>query len=184
MTWRAVRVRGNADRSRVVWKDMKAAILAIMLLLCSCQSRTVVRPSTGYGSTLGPPSPIVPALSARLDLPATSMRAGSTMVGTVVVENRTGHDLHVTGCLSLFAVALTNDRVRGGVAWPTCLERFTLPSGSSSYAVDVVARYSSCQGSDCTPRTPPLRTGRYRAVLFRSSSVLPSAAPVAVVVTP
>jgi hypothetical protein len=123
-------------------------------------------------------------LFARLELPATTMKTGSSMPGAIVVENATGHVLRVTGCLSVFTVALGNDRVRASVAWPECLQRFTIPKGASSYPITVVARYRSCPPPRCDGRRPPpLPAGRYRVVVFRASSSLPPVAPVAMVVT-
>jgi hypothetical protein len=126
------------------------------------------------------------ALSARIVLPTTTMEAGSSIAGEVVVENDTGRALHATGCLSVFAVVLGNDDVKPTVAWPECLQSFTVPTGESTYRVTVVARFRSCPPPPCRAhgQPAPLPPGRYRAMLFRSTPVVPSAPPVAMLVSP
>ncbi len=137
------------------------------------------------------PSPVQPegAVSARIVLPSTTVTAGSTMSGRVVVHNTTGHRLHVDGCGSPFAVALGNDKVKPKVAWLTCLQRFTIPDGWSSWPVEVSASYSMCgKGKGLVPcengQVPALPPGGYQAVLFQSSHVVPTPPPVDVRVVP
>ncbi len=111
------------------------------------------------------------------------------MSGQVVVENYTGHPLHRTGCISLFAVALGNHKIKPTVAWPMCAQPFTIPVGESIYPVTVRATYLSCdrEGSwpHCTHGRPPsLPPGTYRATLFQIADIVPTPPPVSVRVTP
>lgn len=137
---------------------------------------------------LASPRPGRPALSARIVLPSTTIPAGWSVSGRVVVENGTGQAVHLTGCSSLFQVVLGNADVRPDVAWLTCLEPFTIPVGATSYPVTVVARYLSCgpevPSLPCTDGHPPsLPPGNYRAMLFQSADVAPAPAPIEVRVT-
>lgn len=45
------------------------------------------------------------------------------MRGRVIVENNTGHAIHVGGCGTLFQVALASKTYRPAVAWLGCLQR-------------------------------------------------------------
>jgi hypothetical protein len=89
------------------------------------------------------------------------------MSGRVVVENSTGHAIHVTGCVTLFQVVLVNNKYKPTVAWFTCLQKFTTPVGESSYPATVEASYSQCgpgrpQGGlrACLPNNHPPRFPR------------------------
>ena len=107
------------------------------------------------------------------------------MRGHVIVENDTGRALHTTGCLSLFIVALGNDRIRPNVVWPACYQSFTIPVGESSYVVRVSARYLSCPPPPCTGGQPaPLPPGDYRAMLFQVRDIIRTPPPISVRVTP
>lgn len=115
------------------------------------------------------------------------------MPGRVVVENNTGRAIHVSGCLTLFQVALASSTYRPAVAWPTCLQKFTIPAGESSYPATVEASYGECspglpQGAvrACLPngRPPPLPAGEYRAMLFQARSLVPVPPAITVRVTP
>ena len=131
-------------------------------------------------------------MSISIELPATTMVAGSTMKGHVVVHNRTGRPLQRTGCGSLFQVALASDTIKPQVLWPACAQRITIPTGTSSYPVQVLGTYNGCSNSGsqgsypaCLPdgKLPPLPTGAYRATLFQSSTVAPAPPPIPVQVT-
>jgi hypothetical protein len=105
------------------------------------------------------------------------MAAGSRMTGQVLIDNHSGHAVHTFGCLSLFQVALTSGSYRPTVAWPACLQRFTIPVGVTRYRVTVWASYSQCGQARplnglkaCLPggRMPPLPPGTYHARLYRA----------------
>jgi len=115
------------------------------------------------------------------------------MPARVVVDNNTGHAIHVPGCLTLFQVALTSNTYRPTVDWLLCLQRFTIPVGTSSYRVTVEASYSQCaQGRPrrgqraCLPdgRMPPLPAGAYHATLFQTGHLVLAPPPITVCVTP
>jgi hypothetical protein len=132
-------------------------------------------------------------VTARIQLPARTMRAGSFMAGRVVVENDTGSEIHVPGCIFLFQVQLTNDAIHQFPLWNACLEDIPIPVGETIYPVTVSANYNSCTNGEpddvmpkCLPggRIPPLPPGDYRATFFQSSTVVPSVASIGVRVTP
>lgn len=120
------------------------------------------------------------------------MAAGSSLQGHLIIENNTGHAIRAFGCGSLFQVVLVGRRYHPQVAWPLCLQSFTIRTGRSSYRVTVVARYNQCsQGrpSDgvvaCLPggEQPPLPPGSYRAVLFQSRHLFPTPPAIAMRLT-
>jgi len=120
------------------------------------------------------------------------MPGGSRMTGRVLVRNRTGHALHVKGCLSLFQVALASRTYHPAVAWPACLQRLTISAGRSSYRVQILATYLQCtQGPpqngapSCLPggRMPPLPPGVYHTQLFQSLPLATAPPPIIVRVT-
>ncbi len=132
---------------------------------------------------------------ARVALSSLTMTAGSSVTGYVTVYNNTGYPLHEHGCGSLFQVALGNDAIEPDVAFPSCLETFTVPVSKSSYPVTVRATYLGCGGtplgnnSACVTThghtaLPPLPPGQYEAKLFQSSNIVPIPPPIAVRVTP
>jgi hypothetical protein len=132
-----------------------------------------------------------PALSARVVLASGEMTAGTSMAGDVVVDNNTGHAVHVPGCVALFEVILTSSTYRPAVAWATCLQQFTIPAGQTRYRITLRASYIQCsQGHPqdglkaCLPggRMPPLPPGTYYATLFQARGLVrvPPAIPVRV----
>jgi hypothetical protein len=135
-------------------------------------------------------------VTARVVLPSTTMTAGSSMSGHVIVENNTGSALHERGCGPYFKVALGNDKIQPVVQWPQSLCPMAIPTGRSSYPVTVSASYLVCSegqhlagnpGSEpCLlnpPRPPPLPPGEYEATLVQSSTIVPTPPPIAVRVT-
>ena len=149
------------------------------------------------GNSLDPGFRLIGALgacgrvTARIELPARTMRAGSSMAGHIVVENHTGSEIHVPGCRDLFQVLLTNDVIHQTPLWPLCLGDITIPAGETSYPVTVSATYNHCYNDDggtphCLPGSgiPPLPPGDYGATFFQSSPVVPAVAPIGVRVTP
>lgn len=98
------------------------------------------------------------------------------MAGQVLVDNDTGHAVRVAGCLALFQVVLASSTYRPAVAWPACLQQFTIPPGQTRYRVTLTASYSQCSPGRprdglraCLPdgRMPPLPPGTYQARLFQ-----------------
>ncbi len=54
-------------------------------------------------------------------------RSGLVDVRRLIVENDTGRAMHVWGCGALFVVALTSSTYQPAIAWPLCLQSFTIP---------------------------------------------------------
>lgn len=124
-------------------------------------------------------------ISARVELPAQTMKAGSTMTGHVVVENDTGVPVRGTQCHGYFEVVLTSRDVAPGGGFNTCAERITFPAGESTYPVTIRASYLGCGGRDepaCLPNNemPPLPTGDYRAKLFQIGDIVSIPPPITV----
>ena len=152
---------------------------------------------TGAGaasSTLGSSATVVGGskVGVRVYLPSRTMRPGSSVSATVVVDNATGGVLRVMGCGALLQVALTSASYQPLVAWPRCRSSITLPAGLSTYRVIVNASYLACANPPetgglppCLPnhQPPPLPEGRYQARLFQSPIVAPPPAPIPIVVS-
>jgi hypothetical protein len=147
---------------------MKLFVTLLAILASGCSSAGKATPQHSGSAQ---------ALSARIAVPLRSMTAGSSIKGRLVVTNNTGAAIHAWGCGTLFQVALTSRTYHPDVAWPTCLQRLTIPAGVTSYRVTVSATYLSCSESQspgttraCPPGggMPPLPAGKYRAKLFQS----------------
>ena len=115
-------------------------------------------------------------LSARIELAATTVEAGGTIEGRVVITNNTGEAFNVIGCGSIYQVALANEDYEPGPAWTLCAQQFTIPTGQSTYPVTVRATHLVC-GHDPSSRVevpcedsgemPSLPAGDYEARLFQ-----------------
>jgi len=170
------------------------AVLALLLAGCASGSHgAAVAPPAARPRPVATPAPGHPTvLSADVVLPSDTMPAGSAMAGQVLVDNDTGHAVHVAGCLALFQVVLTSSTYRPAVAWATCLQQFTIPPGQTRYRVTLTASYSQCsQGRPrdglraCLPdgRMPPLPPGTYQARLFQVRKLVQGPPAVTVRVT-
>ena len=132
-------------------------------------------------------------LAAHVELPSTSIAAGSSMTGHVVVDNYTDHAARATGCVSFFQVLLTNSEVHASPSWYACAQNFTFPVGESSYPVTISASYGECSGDAlpgaepaCLPAggPPALPAGDYQAKLFQTADIAPPPPVIAVRVVP
>jgi heat shock protein HslJ len=129
--------------------------------------------------------------TARLELPARTMGAGSSLAGQVVVDNDTGAPLNASGCLSYFAALLVKPGSAQEPGQLTCLQEFTFPVGESTYPISVSASENSCGGvplganQPCLPTggTPPLAPGEYQAKLFPTDGIFQTPPPLIVHVT-
>lgn len=133
--------------------------------------------------------------SARIELDSTTVAAGETLSGRLVVTNNTGHDVKVIGCGSIFQVALANDAYEPEITWPACAQEITVPDGESTYPMSVQARRNVCTNGPASSSTPtcepdgsppPLPPGDYEARLYQGSDpyvVVPDPPPVDVRVT-
>jgi heat shock protein HslJ len=109
-----------------------------------------------------------PEVTARIELPSDQVVAGGTMKGRVVVDNETGRVIPAFGCGSLFAVMLTNAHVKPPIAWTLCRQTLDIPTGVSTYPVQIRANTSPVIGP-----ADPLPPGRYEATLYQSMHVVP-----------
>jgi hypothetical protein len=160
-------------------------LLACLVAAAACTSHSPGPPA----ATPHRPAPV----SVQILLPARTVMAGSQLTGHVVVDNNTGHAIRTAGCGALFTVALTSKSYHPVVTTPSCLQFFTIPAGTSSYRVDVLASYLACSVGHsggglraCLPggNAPPIPPGRYRAKLFfqvRQFASVPPAIPVTVI---
>jgi hypothetical protein len=166
-------------------------VLVLAAAVAGCSGGGSLPPAHSRSAAAPPPfsRPSSRPLSVRLVLPARTLPGGSHMTGRVLVRNRTGHALHLTGCGGFFAVALASRTYHPEVAWPLCAQRLTIPAGRSSYRVRIGAAYSECtQGPpqdgvlSCLPggRMPPLPPGVYHTQFFQYRPL--AAAPAAITV--
>jgi hypothetical protein len=170
------------------------AVLALAAAVAGCSGGGSL-PSAHSRRAAAPPPASRPSsrpLSVRLVLPARTLPGGSHLTGRVLVSNRTGHALHLTGCGGFFQVALASRTYHPEVAWPACAQRLTIPAGRSSYRVRIGATYGMCtQGppqdgmKSCLPggRMPPLPPGVYHTQFFQYRPLAAAPAPVTVRVT-
>jgi hypothetical protein len=114
------------------------------------------------------------------------------MLAHILVDNRTGHAIHVYGCEHLFELALGSDSYPAQAGWLACLQRLTIAVGTSSYPWTITATYGACGGTGNPPfpaclsdgRPPPLPAGMYRVEFFQSGNIVSAPAPIPVLVTP
>jgi hypothetical protein len=170
---------------------MKRAFLAVVVAaavgVAGCASRTSLGPpatTPPWRTTTTTPTP----LSARLALESTTVRTGGALSGRIIVENDTGHALHASGCGGIFQVVLKSSTYHPEPVWPTCLGPVTIPTGTSTYPVQVEARYGMCGQGGGLPRCvgagpPGLPPGEYQATTVELGHAVPLPSPVAVEVT-
>ena len=141
-----------------------------------------------------------PGLTARIELPLTTVAAGTTLQGYLVVSNTTGATAHVLDgdCQPKWGVSVTNAHVPPNSAFTAdCrLAPLDLPIGETRLPVTVYTSYSGCQqgsaagtGSTIFPAClpsgpPPLPSGDYTAVLVGNIPGLTPPPPVAITLTP
>jgi len=181
-------------RAFVVPAAAAAAVAAVALGATAVAhgfSGTTQPGATAYASAKPGYSPAL--VSVQVKLPARTMAAGSSMPAQIIVDNKTGHAIHVNGCGSLFQLALESDTYHPEVGWPLCLQILTIAIGKSTYPVPFTASYLNCgpaaPGHGTTHvcvhgRPPALPAGEYRVVLFQSHHVVSAPAPIPVTVTP
>jgi hypothetical protein len=118
------------------------------------------------------------------------MKAGSSMLAHIIVDNRTGHAIHANGCGQLFELALGNSSHPAAAGWPACLTTLTIVTGTTSYPWTIRATYDSCGGIGagvhaCLPHNqpPPLPAGEYDVVFCQQTPLVSGPAPIPVRVT-
>lgn len=163
------------------------------------------KPATTVTTTFGPePTPIAqiahaptevvtpaieatPSLSSQLVLPTTRIKQGRSIPARVVVINDTGSAIDLSGCQSIFQVLLVSSTYHPTQAWPLCLQSFIIPTGTSTYAVQVFAFEDVCAASQLvqpSSNCPPLPTGRYQATTYEQGNAVPLPQPVPIEITP
>jgi hypothetical protein len=162
---------------------VKRLVVLVALLLAGCNGGLASLPTSPPTSTR-----TIGLLSTRVTLSSRTMVAGSKITGHVIVRNNSGHALTVTGCGSLFQVALSNASVRDGTVWNLCAQELTIPVGISNYPVTFFVSYVGCNQVGPPPlcgkgNRAPLPPGRYQAKLYQHPSVVPTPPPIAVQVT-
>lgn len=137
--------------------------------------------------------PVAPAgpISVTFTLNSRTVAAGGSLTGIVTVTNG-GSPAPITKCGVVFVLYLEGDGAEQQVILPACAEPFEIPSGTSTYAVSLVATYSTCTNSTPTPDTPPcadggtppgLPAGEYRARIGGPGVVGRPPSPITVTVT-
>ncbi len=196
---------GTMNRHRTSYLMMRRrtlAVLCVPLVMSGCAGSrlsTASAPPASLGPTIArPPPTTLPApttggpLRSALALATTKVKTGGTIKGRITVWNGTGRPIEFAGCGGLFAVLLTDRIYHPQPAWPTCVERLTVPTGLSTYPITVDASYQACSQAGvtatvpaCGPSAPPgLPPGTYRATTYEATPVVPLAKPVTAVVTP
>jgi hypothetical protein len=170
-------------------------LLAVFGGTAGCASRPAAEPRQPAAQATRSTHPAGQAapVSIKLTLVSRTVVAGGQIAGRVKVINNSGHAIHLAGCNALFTVALASHSYHPVIAVATCLQRLTIPAGTSRYRVQVLASYLSCSvrhataGTPaCLPgmRMPPLPPGSYRATLyFLVTRFAPAPAPIPVQVT-
>jgi len=154
-------------------------------------------PPTGAGSSSNGLIPAPDGLSTRIELAQTTIEAGSSEQGTLVVTNTTGAPIALIDftshhCTPKFSVELSNDAVPSMPFFTDdCrADPFIVQAGENRYAFTISARHRFCTNdgaSGLAPRCAPdglpaLPAGEYRAVLYGSELPLPPPEPVPVTV--
>jgi hypothetical protein len=134
----------------------------------------------------------------RIHLDRTTVVAGSTIKGTLIVTNSARRVVDLAqGCRPSYVVALSSPTYAPQVAFAsTCNHRpFVLHPGRTKLPVKVLTTYLECteSGGDAATSTvppctstspPPLRPGSYRTLLIGNGLALPQPTPVVVTLTP
>jgi hypothetical protein len=164
------RRQAASKNRRPITMKRNIALLAFLVALTGCASRSPAPPA----AKAHPARPVAP-VSIQLILPSRTVRAASHLAGHVVVDNNTGHTIRTPGCGVLFTIALASSSYHPVVVSPTCLQFLTIPAGTSSYRVEILASYLACSVGHasgglkaCLPgrKAPPLPPGNYYAKLF------------------
>jgi hypothetical protein len=136
------------------------------------------------------PLPPAGALSTVIDLPSTSLVAGTTVDGDLVVTNHTDRTINLTqGCKPFWSVGLQSQTIPFNPVEPAVCEvaPFFLAPGANRLPFQLRVRYEGCSSNSesASPslppcvgtEPPPLPPGSYEVVLVSQSPGL-SAAPV------
>lgn len=176
-----------------------ASVVALTVLAGAAATASAL---TSPGPTSGSPSslltatsPPAGALTIRIRLPSTTLVAGATVHGTLVVTNHTHTTFNLThGCRPHWGVGLGSSTIPFSPAFTTeCASApLLVPPGVNRLPFTLFVTYLRClmSGTGSTPdfpacvngnQMPPLPPGRYQAQLVSETPAL-SAAPVEVTV--
>jgi hypothetical protein len=134
-----------------------------------------------------------PGVSARVILDSRTVPSGAKLTGRVIVDNQTGHALHVHGCGNPVWVDLSSRHFHQGGGAPACADTLTVPVGQTTYPVQVRASYLACsvgQADGDTPKCgpgyepPALPAGVYQAALGATAGFVLAPPPIEIHVTP
>ena len=143
--------------------------------------------SVGFGAAPGGVQPSGAPRScghatARIELPATTVVAGSVTTGYLVVDNETGRPLSLRshGCKPKWAVSIANDQTPNAPVFTTeCTPRpLVFPVGESQRSFTLRASCIASIASCPAPRNA-LPPGDYSAQFFHLGGGFPPVAPVA-----
>lgn len=156
-----------------------AAVVAVSLASCTSDAEPQANSATtSTRVTTTDESPI----TARIELPTTTLDRGETITALVVVTN-TGNNVRFFGCGTPFQIRLSSDAIEPELSWHSCSEDFILSTGETTFEVPVPAVYNGCDSdpqSDCTINDGLLPAGEYEARLYQKTRVVPDPEPIAV----
>jgi hypothetical protein len=157
-------------------------LLAVVAVsLASCTSDADPEASSATTSTTLATTDDSP-ITARIELPTTTLGRGETITALVVVTN-TGNNVRFFGCGTPFQIRLSSEAIEPELSWHSCSEDFILSTGETTFEVPVPAVYNGCDNdprSDCTINDGLLPAGDYEARLYQNPSVVPDPEPIAV----
>jgi len=132
-------------------------------------------------------------LTDSIHLDKSRVVAGSTVKGTLIVTNASGHSINLLyrGCRPSYGIALTNGTIiaRPAVAASCRSAPLVLNRGETKLSMYMITTYGSCTSGPPSAKVPqcaangnipPLPSGRYLAVLDGLDLALPPAQPVPV----
>jgi hypothetical protein len=174
---------GQYVRVRFARRYVVAVVSLTLLAGCSGGSHHTAHPPT-------PPTPSLvharPAVTTRLEFQSNVVGTGRSLVGALVVDNKTRQPIRSPICSS-WEVQLTNQHVpiQHIVVVEKCAPGPVFSVGSHRYTFTVEASYrcgpAPPPGPSCVNGGPlPLPTGDYRAVLVQGGTTLPPPAPISV----
>ncbi|MHB8438952.1 MAG: hypothetical protein ACYDD4_07300 [Acidimicrobiales bacterium] len=131
-------------------------------------------------------SPAPGVLTTTIELPSTTLVAGTTVPGTLVVRNDTVSTINLTqGCRSFWAVGLQSPAVPFKPAFPALCstDPLLIVSGTNRFPFELHVAYSSCAmapggagggappcgANDMPPGLPP---GRYQVIVVSETPVI------------
>ncbi len=155
---------------------------AVTLSLAACTSDDA-EPEANYATTSTTLATTdASPLTARIELPSTTLGRGETITALVVVTN-TGNNVRFFGCGTPFQIRLSSEAIEPEISWHTCSEDFILSTGETTFEVPVPAVFNGCDNdpqSDCTVNDGLLPAGEYEARLYQHPRVVPDPEPIEV----